>query len=84
VRGGGRRGARVQEGEAAVLPRELVGAVDTAVACVAQRGLVGAAEDGGRLGRAHVALYLHCWPPPTPLNLLSSMRSARRKRTLAD
>jgi len=49
----------VEEGEAAVLPGELVGAVDAAVARVAQRGLVGAAEDGGRLGRAHVALHLH-------------------------
>jgi len=49
----------VEEGEAAVLPGELVGAVDAAIARVAQRGLVGAAEDGGRLGRAHVALHLH-------------------------
>ena len=54
----------MEEGEAAVLPRELVGAVDAAVARVAQRGLVGAAEDGGRLGRAHVALHLHRWPWP--------------------
>ena len=58
-RRGRRRRRGVEEGEAAVLPGELVGAVDAAVARVAQRGLVGAAEDGGRLGRAHVALHLH-------------------------
>jgi hypothetical protein len=49
----------VEQGQAPVLAGELVGAVDAAVALVAQRGLVGAAEDGGRLRRAHVALHLH-------------------------
>ena len=54
----GRR-RRVEQREAAVLAGELVGAVHAAVARVAQRGLVGAAEHRRRLGRAHVALHLH-------------------------
>jgi hypothetical protein len=45
-----------------VLAGELVGAVHAAVARLAQRGLVGAAEHRRRLGRAHVALHLHLSP----------------------
>jgi len=41
---------------------ELVGAVDAAVAGGAERGLVGAAEHGGRRGAADVAAYLHGEP----------------------
>jgi hypothetical protein len=59
LRGRRRRWLAVEEGEPPVLSGELVGAVHAAVARVAQRGLVGAAEDGGSLGRAHVALQLH-------------------------
>lgn len=56
----GRRGGRgVEEGEAAVLAGELVGAVDAAVAGVAEGGLVGAAEDRRSLYGTDVALYLH-------------------------
>jgi hypothetical protein len=54
-----RRWRRAEQREAAVLAGELVGAVHAAVARVAQRRLVGAAEHLGRLGRAHVALHLH-------------------------
>jgi hypothetical protein len=42
-----------------VLAGELVGAVDAAVAGGAERGLVGAAEHGGRLDAADVALHTH-------------------------
>ena len=49
----------MEEGQAAVLAGELVGAVDAAVAGGAERGLVGAAEHGGRLEAAHVALHAH-------------------------
>jgi hypothetical protein len=55
-----RRGA--EQREPPVLAGELVGAVHAAVARVAERGLVGAAEHRGRLGRAHVALHLHLPP----------------------
>lgn len=49
----------MEEGEAAVLAGELVGAMDAAVAGVAEGGLVGAAEDRRSLCGADVALYLH-------------------------
>lgn len=42
-----------------MLVGELVGAVDAAVAGGAERGLVGAADHGGRRGGADVAEHLH-------------------------
>lgn len=60
---GGRRG--MEEGEAAVLAGKPVGAVDAAVAAVAERSFVGAAEHRRGLRRADLALHLHifffCW-----------------------
>jgi len=52
-------GGGLEERYAAVLVGELVGAVDAAVAGGAERGLVGAAEHGGRRGAADVAAHLH-------------------------
>lgn len=55
-------GGGVDERDAAVLVGELVGAMDAAVAGGAERGLVGAAEHGGRRGAADVAAHLHGEP----------------------
>lgn len=57
--GGGVVARGLDERDAAVLVGELVGAVDAAVAGGAERGLVGAAEHGGRLGAADVAAHQH-------------------------
>lgn len=54
-----RRG--LEEGEARMLPGELVGLVDTVVAGLAKRGLVGGAEDGGLGLMAEVTLDFHGW-----------------------
>lgn len=61
-----------------MLPGELVRAVDAAVARVAQRGLVGAAEDRGGLGRAHVALHLHV-SPSSPIDRQRQLTKRERK-----
>lgn len=52
-------GGGVEEGEAAVFSGEFVGGVDAGVTAGAENGLVGAAENGGRLETADVALQLH-------------------------
>jgi hypothetical protein len=49
----------VEERDAAVLPGQLVGAVDAPVAGRAERGLVSAAEHRGRLAAADVAVHSH-------------------------
>ncbi|URD83618.1 hypothetical protein MUK42_05552 [Musa troglodytarum] len=54
---GGRRG--MEEGEATVLAGKPVGAVDAAVAAVAERSFVGAAEHRRGLRSADLALHLH-------------------------
>jgi hypothetical protein len=80
----GRR--RAEQREPPVLAGELVGAVHSAVARVAERGFVGAAEHRGRLGRAHVALQLHLptlslLPSSLPAIALSLSLSGRNGRS---